>query len=162
MPRIEPQSIDAEINALGCAFLSKEALDKVCEELTSEMFYEKKHAIIFETLKALRNKDIAVDITTVSNEVSKTPNGLSSIGGYEYLTEIIDAVATPANLSYYLDIIYEKYILRTLINKSTAIIDECYEEKSDLNTIVEAAEKSILEVNSGRMVKEIKPIRFDF
>ena len=159
MPRIEPQSIDAEINALGCAFLSKEALDKVCEELTSEMFYEKKHAIIFETLKALRNKDIAVDITTVSNEVSKTPNGLSSIGGYEYLTEIIDAVATPANLSYYLDIIYEKYILRTPINKSTAIIDECYEEKSDLNTIVEAAEKSILEVNSGRMVKEIKPIQ---
>lgn len=159
MPRIEPQSIDAEINALGCAFLNKEALDKVCEELTSEMFYEKKHAIIFETLKALRNKDIAVDITTVSNEVSKTPNGLSSIGGYEYLTEIIDAVATPANLSYYLDIIYEKYILRTLINKSTAIIDECYEEKSDLNTIVEAAEKSILEVNSGRMVKEIKPIQ---
>ena len=139
--------------------MSKEALDKVCEELTSEMFYEKKHAIIFETLKALRNKDIAVDITTVSNEVSKTPNGLSSIGGYEYLTEIIDAVATPANLSYYLDIIYEKYILRTLINKSTAIIDECYEEKSDLNTIVEAAEKSILEVNSGRMVKEIKPIQ---
>ena len=62
-------------------------------------------------------------------------------------------------MSYYLDIIYEKYILRTLINKSTAIIDECYEEKSDLNTIVEAAEKSILEVNSGRMVKEIKPIQ---
>ena len=84
LKKIEPQSIDAEINALGCAFLSKEALDKVCEELNSEMFYEKKHAIIFETLKALRNKDIAVDITTVSNEVSKTPNGLSSIGGKNY------------------------------------------------------------------------------
>ena len=89
MPRIEPQNIDAEINALGCTFLSKSALDKVCEELTSEMFYEKKHAIIFETIKSLRNKDIAVDITTVANEVSKSPNGLSSIGGYEYLTEII-------------------------------------------------------------------------
>lgn len=159
MPRIEPQNIDAEINALGCTFLSKSALDKVCEELTSEMFYEKKHAIIFETIKSLRNKDIAVDITTVANEVSKSPNGLSNIGGYEYLTEIIDSVATPANLSYYIDIIYEKFILRTLINKSTKIIDDCYSEKEDLNSIVESAEKSILEVNSGRMVKEIKPIQ---
>ena len=43
MPRKEPQNIEAEINALGCAFLSKDALDKVCEELTSEMFYEKKN-----------------------------------------------------------------------------------------------------------------------
>ena len=31
MPRVEPQNIDAENNALGCAFLSKSAVDKLCE-----------------------------------------------------------------------------------------------------------------------------------
>lgn len=159
MARKEPQNIEAEINALGCAFLSKEALDKVCEELTSEMFYEKKHAIIFEVLRNLRTKDIAVDITTVSNELEKEKGGLSSIGGYEYLTEIIDAVATPANINFYINIIFDKYVLRTLINKSSKIIEECYDEQDDLNTIVENAEKSILAVNSARTVKEIKPIQ---
>lgn len=159
MARKEPQNIEAEINALGCAFLSKEALDKVCEELTSDMFYEKKHALIFEVLRNLRTKDIAVDITTVSNELEKEKGGLSSIGGYEYLTEIIDAVATPANINFYINIIFDKYVLRTLINKSSTIIEECYDEKEDLNTIVENAEKSILAVNSARSVKEIKPIQ---
>lgn len=159
MARKEPQNLDAEINALGCAFLNKEALDKVCEELTSSMFYDEKNAKIFEVLSSLRNKEIAVDITTVTNELEKSGNGLSTVGGYSYLTEVIDSVATPANINYYINIIFEKFILRTLINKSSNIIEECYDEREDLNTIVENAEKSILEVNSGRMVKEIKPIQ---
>ncbi len=159
MARKEPQNLDAEINALGCAFLNKEALDKVCEELTSSMFYDEKNAKIFEVLSSLRNKEIAVDITTVTNELEKSGNGLSTVGGYSYLTEVIDSVATPANINYYINIIFEKFILRTLINKSSNIIEECYDEREDLNSIVENAEKSILEVNSGRMVKEIKPIQ---
>ena len=159
MARKEPQNLDAEINALGCAFLNKEALDKVCEELTSSMFYDEKNAKIFEVLSSLRNKEIAVDITTVTNELEKSGNGLSTVGGYSYLTEVIDSVATPANINYYINIIFEKFILRTLINKSSNIIEECYDKSEDLNTIVENAEKSILEVNSGRMVKEIKPIQ---
>lgn len=159
MARKEPQNLDAEINALGCAFLNKEALDKVCEELTSSMFYDEKNAKIFEVLSLLRNKEIAVDITTVTNELEKSGNGLSTVGGYSYLTEVIDSVATPANINYYINIIFEKFILRTLINKSSNIIEECYDESEDLNSIVENAEKSILEVNSGRMVKEIKPIQ---
>ncbi len=159
MARKEPQNLDAEINALGCAFINKEALDKVCEELTSSMFYDEKNAKIFEVLSSLRNKEIAVDITTVTNELEKNGNGLSTVGGYSYLTEVIDSVATPANINYYINIIFEKFILRTLINKSSNIIEECYDESEDLNTIVENAEKSILEVNSGRMVKEIKPIQ---
>lgn len=159
MARKEPQNLDAEINALGCAFLNKEALDKVCEELTSSMFYDEKNAKIFEVLSSLRNKEIAIDITIVTNELEKNGNGLSTVGGYSYLTEVIDSVATPANINYYINIIFEKFILRTLINKSSNIIEECYDESEDLNTIVENAEKSILEVNSGRMVKEIKPIQ---
>ena len=71
MARKEPSSIDAEINALGCAFLSKTALDKICEELSSEMFYLESHRNIYEALYTLRNKSIAIDITTVSNELEK-------------------------------------------------------------------------------------------
>jgi len=158
LARKEPQNIDAEISALGCAFMNKNALDKVCEELTSEMFYENAHKKIFDVLRKLRSKDIAIDITTVSNELEKEKN-LSTVGGIEYLTEIVDSVATPANIEYYINIIFEKFVLRTLINKSTEIIDECFEEKEDLNTIVENAEKGILAINSDRMVKEIKPIQ---
>lgn len=156
MARVEPQNKEAEMNAIGCAFLNKEALDKVCEELTSNMFYDNKNSKIFECLQKLREKEVPIDLTTVSNELEKTEgNSVNS----EYLTEILDLVATPANVDYYINIIFEKYILRTLINKSTNIIEDCYDEKEDLDTIVETAEKSILEVNTGRHIKEIKSIQ---
>jgi len=158
LARKEPQNIEAEINALGCAFLNKSALDKVCEELSVDMFYLESHKKIYEILTKLRSKDVAIDITIVSNELEKEKN-LGLVGGIEYLTEIIDSVATPANIEYYINIIFEKYVLRNLINKSTKIIDECYDEKEELNTIVENAEKNILSVNADRMTKEIKSIQ---
>ena len=104
LARKEPQNIEAEINALGCAFLNKSALDKVCEELHSDMFFLDSHKKIYEVLKKLRREDVAIDVTTVSNELEKNKS-LGSIGGIEYLTEIIDSVATPANIEYYINII---------------------------------------------------------
>ena len=44
-----------------------------------EMFFDEKHKIIYNVLMALRNKDIAVDITTVSNELEKEKGGLSKL-----------------------------------------------------------------------------------
>lgn len=158
MARVEPNNIEAEINTLGCAFLSKTSLDKVVEELSGEMFYSKKNKTIFEILKYLHKNDIAVDITTVSNELEKNKQ-LGNIGGIEYLTEVINSVATTANLDYYINIIYTKYILRELISKSIEIINECYDEQKDLTEIVETAEKQILSINSNRMTKEIRGIQ---
>ncbi len=154
----EPQNIDAEISVLSCAFLSEEALDKVCEDLTLDYFYDESNRKIYEVIKELRLKNVALDITTVANELEKKKE-LSSVGGVEYLTEIIEAVPTAANVNEYINILFEKTVLRTLINKATNIVTDCYEEKKDLSEIVEDAEKGILAVNKDRIGKEIRPIQ---
>lgn len=158
MPRVEPQNIDAENNALGCAFLSKSAVEKICDELKSEMFYSDANRKIFDAIVSLHSKDIPIDTTTISDELMKQKT-LGSVGGIEYITELVDSVATTANLEYYINIIYDKYLLRTLIGKSTDIINDCYEENKDITNIVEDAEKSILSVNNDRMSKDIQPIQ---
>lgn len=156
--RTEPQQLEAEINILGCAFLSKSALDKICEELTSEMFFSKPNQIIFDIIKKLNTKNIPIDSTTVTNELEKNKL-LSTIGGIEYLMVIINSVATIANLEYYIKIVFEKYILRDLIETSTEIINEAYDEKSEVDEIVENAERKILAVNNDKLGKEIKNIQ---
>lgn len=154
----EPHNLEAEVAVLCSAFLSKVALDKVCEDLSDEMFYDASNKKIFEVLKSLRLKDIPVDATTVANELDKNKQ-LSSVGGLEYLTKIIEAVPTAANVDYYINILFEKYVLRTLIEKATAIVTECYDESKDLSEIVEDAERSILSVNKNQIGKEIRPIQ---
>ncbi len=154
----EPQNIDAEISALSCAFLTNEALDKVCEDLSSECFYSEANKKIYEVLKELRLKNVSLDVTTVANELEKKKE-LGNIGGVEYLTEIIEAVPTAANVNEYINILFEKTVLRNLINKATNIVTDCYEEKKDLDEIVEDAEKGILSINKDRIGKEVRSIQ---
>lgn len=154
----EPHNLEAEIAVICCAFLSDSALDKVCEDLSEAMFYDESNRKVYEVLKELRLKDIPIDMTTVANELEKNKQ-LNSVGGLEYLTKIIEAVPTAANIDYYINILFEKYVLRSLIEKATAIVTECYEESKDLNEIVEDAERSILSVNKSQIGKEIRPIQ---
>lgn len=154
----EPQSLETEIAVLGCAFLSQSALDKICEELSSEMFYSSQNRRIFEVIIELVNKNIPIDSTTVVDELDKKGE-LSNIGGIEYIKEIIDSVATTSNLDSYIKILFEKAILRNLIGKSTNIITDCYEQKDELEDIVENAERNILSINIDKIGKDMKSIQ---
>ena len=69
MMRSLQQSIEAEQSVIGSMFLSKYALQKATESLSSESFFLDKHGKIFDCIKDLYSKNIAIDITTVSDEL---------------------------------------------------------------------------------------------
>lgn len=158
MARKEPQNIDAEISVLGCGFLEKTALDKIMDEVTDEMFYSDENRIIYKAMKNLHTNNIPVDVATVCNELDKNKD-LAKVGGVEYITDIIDSVPSTANLNYYINIIFEKSILRNLINKTTKIQEECYNEQDSIVDIVENAERNILSVYNDKLGKDIRSIQ---
>ncbi len=158
MARKEPQNLDAEMSVLGCGFLEKSALDKIMDEVSDEMFYSDANRKIYKTMKQLHLNNIPVDAQTVCNELDKNKE-LSKVGGVEYITEIINSVPSTANLNYYIKIIFEKAILRNLIEKSTRIQEACYDEKDDVAEIVENAERNILSVYNDKLGKDIQKIQ---
>ncbi|MDD6652712.1 MAG: replicative DNA helicase [Clostridium sp.] len=158
MARKEPQNIDAEISVLGCGFLEKTALDKIMDEVTDEMFYSDENRIIYKAMKNLHTNNVPVDVATVCNELDKNKD-LAKVGGVEYITDIIDSVPSTANLNYYINIIFEKSILRNLINKTTKIQEECYNEQDSVVDIVENAERNILSVYNDKLGKDIRSIQ---
>ncbi len=158
MARKEPQNIDAEISVLGCGFLEKTALDKIMDEVTDEMFYSDENRIIYKAMKNLHTNNVPVDVATVCNELDKNKD-LAKVGGVEYITDIIDSVPSTANLNYYINIIFEKSILRNLINKTTKIQEECYNEQDSIVDIVENAERNILSVYNDKLGKDIRSIQ---
>ena len=158
MPRREPQNIEAEISVLGCGFLEKDALEKIMDEVSDDMFYDEKNRTIFKAMKSLHTEGIPVDVNTVCNELDKNKS-LSASGGVEYITEVINSVPSTANLNYYIKIIFEKAVLRNLIEKSTKIQEDCYEEGSPVVDIVENAERNILGVYNDKLGRDIKKIQ---
>ena len=153
-----PQNIEAEMSALGAAFLNKTALIKICEELYSDMFYSEANKKLFEAIKCCYEEKIPLDITTVKDMLDRKKN-LSAVGGIDYITEVIDSVATAANLEYYIKIIKDKAVMRNLIETATDIITNSYEEDEDVTHLLDEAEKKILNVVKERQTSDFIHIK---
>lgn len=147
--RIPPHSIEAEQSVLGSIFLDPETVVNVLEYLESSDFYRKNHQIIFDAILQLNNRNEAIDVVTISNELD-TKNQLENAGGMEYLAELAVAVPTSANVEYYAKIVEEKSILRTLIRSATEIVRKGYEEGDELAVMLDSAEQNILQVSERR------------
>ena len=158
MNREIPHSIDAEQSVLGAMFLTKKALEKALETLDSSEFYLDKHAKIFECIKALNEKGIAVDLTTVTDELNNR-SWLKQVGDIEYLTEIIESVPSASNIDEYIKIVEDKSILRRLIDEATSIITDSYNMNNNLTDVIEEAEKKIFNVSKSLRSTEFKPIQ---
>ena len=92
------------------------------------------------------------------NEIEKKSN-INTIGGYEYLSEVVDSVITAANIDYYIDIVREKALRRKLIEVSTMITTSAFDEDSETNDIIDNAEKNIFNVTKARKAGEFKAIK---
>lgn len=156
--RVMPNNLDAEQAVLGSMFLSKYALEKALEEMTKERFYLASHGKIFEVIKYLAEKGNPIDITTVTAELDKRKE-LGSIGGVEYLTEIINCVPTAANVDYYLKIVEEKYLRRALIETATKIAGDGFGSTDNIGDILDEAEKQMQNVIKNRMGTEFRTIQ---
>ena len=152
-----PNNIDAEQSVLGSMMLSKYALGKAIESLTENSFYLEKHKKIFKALKSLSSKDIAIDITILTNEL-KDMNALDEIGGIDYLTEILELTPTAANVEYYIDIVEQKSILRNLIDVSTDIATLGYSSEYSINEVLDKAESKMVSLMKNRKSSEFKEI----
>ena len=156
--KTEPHNLEAEQSVLGAAFMSKSALQKVCEDLSSESFYLDAHSKIYDVIKELYNTNVAVDITTVTDRL-KSKKFLKQIGDVDYLLEIVNSVPTASNVDYYINIVNEKAILRNLISTATSIVSEAYMGDATINETLDDAERKILGVVKNRKSGEFKPIQ---
>lgn len=150
--RIPPQNIEAEQAVLGAIFLEPSSLTVTSELLIPEDFYRSSHQKIFNVMIKLNDEGKAVDLITVTEELSATKN-LEEVGGVSYLSELAGSVPTAANVEYYARIVEEKSLLRRLIRTATTIAQEGYSREDEVEELLGEAEKTIMEVaqrkNSG-------------
>lgn len=155
--RKPPQNLEAEMAVLGSAFLTNYAFDKVCEELTEDMFLSEANRRIFTAIYELHQNKIPLDSATIKNEIEKK-GSINVIGGIEYLSEVIDSVITAANIDYYIDIVRDKSLRRRIIEVTNNINSDAYNEEEDTNALIDDAEKRFFNVTKARKAGEFKTI----
>jgi len=155
---LPPQALDLEEAVLGALMLEKTALLNVSDILNDECFYKPNHQKIYSAIITLSNNAIAIDILTVCEQLKKDGN-LESIGGFFYITELTNRVASAANIEFHAKIIKQKFIQRDLIRLGTEIIKNSYDDTSDPFETIEYSTNNLYEMISGTLGRDF--VTFD-
>lgn len=153
-----PHSHEAEQSVLGAIFLDPELMSSTQEILLPESFYRGAHQHIFRAMMDLNEDGKDIDIVTVLDRLTQE-GVVNEAGGPQYLAEITSNVPTTRNIQYYTDVVFKNAVKRKLIHTADSIANDGYNDELDLDTVLNDAERRILELSSTRESDGFKDIR---
>ncbi|WP_432980973.1 DnaB-like helicase N-terminal domain-containing protein [Dactylosporangium sp. CA-233914] len=115
MNRVPPHDLTAEQAVIGSVLLAPEVLADVAETLAASDFYRPAHAMLWETLTALRAAGTPTDAVTVAAHLAEAGT-LGRIGGAGYLHTLVASVPTVANAGHYAAIVAERARRRAVVD----------------------------------------------
>ncbi|WP_419210946.1 replicative DNA helicase [Maribacter sp. X9] len=148
--KIPPQAVDLEEVVLGAMMIDKKGVDEVIDILHPDVFYKDAHRFIYEAIFILFEESQPVDLLTVSSQLKKSGK-LEASGGDFYLIKLTQKVASSAHIEFHARIILQKFIQRSLIKISSEIIEEAYDEGTDVFDLLDAAEAKLYDVTQGNL-----------
>jgi replicative DNA helicase len=159
--RLPPHSPEAEQGVLGCVLLSpNESMGECIGKFKggAEVFYDLRHQTIFSTLAEMYDRQEAIDVITLQQQL-KNKQLLEEVGGIAYLAALPDTVPSAANLSYYLDIVQEKYLLRKMIHTCTEVVGRVYDYEGEVDALMDEVERDILRISESRVQSQTTTIK---
>ena len=135
--RLPPHALEAEQGVLGCILLAPREAGDVClaGAVTRAWFYDVRHQTLWDCLNDMLTQPVGlIDLITVGQRL-KDKNQLQDAGGWAYLSSLMDAVPSAANIGHYLAIVREKWLLRWLIREATTAIGKAYDDDDPAETI---------------------------
>ncbi|MFH1388770.1 MAG: replicative DNA helicase, partial [Patescibacteria group bacterium] len=156
--RLPPQNLESEQSVLGAMLIDPEAVIKVADFLHPEHFYENKHAIIFSAILELYEKRRPIDLVTVPARL-KRKDELTKAGGVSYLTDLVNATPTSANIEAYAHLIKDAYVRRSLISVAGSIGELGFDNTDNVNELLDKAEMQLFGISQEYLKQDFVPIR---
>ena len=156
---ILPNSLEAEMAVLGAMLLSpEEAAAQVREHISEDDFYYAAHQVIFRELAGMQDTLRAVDMVTLTQRL-QDKGVLDEIGGAVYLNDLISRVPTTANVEHYINIVWEKHLLRKLINAAHDIMTRAFDRQDDVTSWIDEVEQQIFNINAETATTGAQPTK---
>ncbi len=149
--RIPPYSEEAERGVLGSLLLDATRVLDACREsrLTAAAFYVPAHQALFEAFAGMVDRGMPVDLLTAGQQL-KLEGVLERVGGAQFLERLVDGTPTSAHAQYYIDIVHENDLLRTMIRQAQRTIEVCYAHEEDPMQILNATEQAFYDIAHAR------------
>ncbi len=147
--RTPPHNEEVEESVLGAILIDKSAIGLIAEKIEPEDFFSEQNAQVFKAMLALYEEGKPIDILTLSKTLTKQKSGKADSG---YLTELMNAVPTAANVELYAQIIKEDSTKRSLITLGSEIAAMGFMEDKEANDLLDKAEASVFSITQGQTI----------
>ena len=155
--RLPPQNMEAEQSILGSLLIDPDAIIKVASFLRAEDFYRETHQSIYRAILALHERHQPADFVTVIDELERREQ-VELIGGPAYLTSLISMVPTSVHVEHYARITERTALMRRLIEAAGQIAALAYEDREQVDEVIDQAEHILFEVSHRRVSRSLVPI----
>ena len=153
-----PHSREAEEAVVGAVFINPEVYYDVAQFLSADDFYIHRHKWIWDAFTSLHEQRIPIDLLTVSDELDRRGQ-LSEVGGPAYLTSLVNQVPSSLNAESYGRIVEGYSIRRKMINAANQIASVAYNERTNVDDVMDEAEKAVFNVSERRLKHDLLPIK---
>ncbi|MFZ0132068.1 MAG: replicative DNA helicase [Desulfobacterales bacterium] len=154
---LPPQNIAAEESLISAILVDNHTLLDVLEILAADDFYKTAHQKIFAAMTELFGRNEPIDLVTLSNHL-KQLGQLDLVGGPAYLARLVDTVPLAVNAPHYAKIVHDKASLRSLIRKAADITRRCYEDRDEVDEVIDFAEASVFEITENKAHQSFHPL----
>lgn len=119
------------------------------ENLTRDHFYLPGHGLLYDTLCDLSDKGAEIELVSFV-QLLHDRGDLDHIGGASAVSDIYTYAPNAAHFMTHLEIVKDKYVLRSIIRTCTESIAEAYDNPEDTTELLDQVEKQVLGIRSGR------------
>lgn len=159
MSRELPHSNEAEQSLLGAMMIYPSVAAIAYDQgLEAKDFYLDIHKRIYTAMQDISDAGKPIDVTTLVSRLQDLEQ-LNLVGGADYIIKLSDTAISSANSSYYIDIIKSRAHLRRLIETAELIAEDGFDTASDLDEVMDKAEREILNVTRSRRATDFKSSR---
>ena len=151
-----PSDEFSENTLLGICLLDSKNAAEILVSLTEDDFYaaDLKNRSVFRAMKTLYDAGTAIDVTTVTNQLTNTKE-LTKVGGVDYLMKLARCVTTFQNVDFYIKNVKDQTLLRNLLVEINRIeTDYNNKEIKDVNAFVADCESRINKITENRRVSD--------
>lgn len=156
MARELPNSKTLEQALLGSLMVYPSVMQECNDlDLQPEEFYLPSHQHLFSCMQEITRNGQPVDLNLIITRLADKEE-LDSAGGTDYILSLADSAISSANTRNYIESIKNTAQLRRLIFAAEKISNESYDASEDIDTILDQAERGIMDVTRMRRGSEFE------
>lgn len=155
---LPPHSVEAEEAVLGSLLIDPDTIFEVSGFLKPEAFYRAQNRWIYESILALSERRVPLDVITLIEELRRREQ-LDEIGGEATVINLLNAVPTSINAEAYGRMVEAASIRRQLILAAGTIAKLAYDEAEDVNVVLDRSEETLFSISEHRADRDLRPVK---